>query len=294
MVGDIVRGLLALLAPEQRAAAAVTLEASIQSGVESAQQRWPDAPGPDEAFASYVLDRARDQAELATVLPRLRVDDLLLAWWAGSNESHAISAFEATHGTAIQQLVQRFHRLDPDELRQLLRIKLFVGGATSPPRIRDYSGFGFLENWLKVIAFRTFLDAARTRGREPIEDVEDLLELPASGSDPRDAAARVQMVAAVKAALEIAIAELGARERTFLRHVMVDGLTLDQIAVTYQVHRVTVARALASGRKRLYDTTRALVSGELGVSSAGLASMLQVLDSQIHLSLQRLFPEPTL
>ncbi len=285
MVGELVRGLLALLEPEDRAGG---FEAAIAASLASAQQRWPDAPAPDETFASYVLERARKQPELASVLPRLRVDDLFLAWWASGNESRAIAAFEATFATALDQLLRRFHRLDPDELRQLLRIKLFIG---NPPRIRDYSGFGFLENWFKIIAFRTLLDATRAQGRERIDDVEDLLELPASGSDPRDAAARAQVAAVVKGALETAIAGLRARERTFLRHVMVDGLTLEQIAATYQVHRVTVARALASARKQLYDATRELVRGELG---SGLASMLQLVDSQIDLSLQRLFPEPTL
>ncbi len=252
-----------------------------------AAARWPPAQ-PDASFVAYVAERAIGQ-ELA----RLRIEDLVLAWWASTGSSAAIAAFEAAHAGALAKLVQRFHRLDADELKQVLRIKLFAGDA---PRIREYSGFGFLENWFKIIAARTFLDVARSRARERIDDVGDkLLEgIVAPGADPRDAAARAELVATVKTALEAAIAELPARERTFLRHVMVDGLTLEQIASTYQLHRVTVARALGTARQRLHDATRALVLAKLGIPAERLASMLQLIDTQIHLSLQRLFPDPTL
>lgn len=287
MAGDLARALVALLGP-----VAVEHEPAITAGFATARERWPEAD-PDEAFATYVVERARAQPDLATALPRLRVDDLVLAWWASSGGSPAIAAFEAAHASAIERLLRRFHRLDADELRQLLRVKLFAGDA---PRILDYSGFGFLENWFKIIAARTFLDVARAKGRERIDDIDEaiLRDVEAPGADPRDAAARAQLVAAVKAALEAAIAALPARDRTFLRHVMVDGLTLEQIATTYQIHRVTVARALGSARQRLHDATRALVLDKLGIAADGLASMLQLIDSQIHLSLQRLFPEPTL
>jgi RNA polymerase sigma-70 factor (ECF subfamily) len=286
MAGDVARALVALLGP-----LAAERESAIAAGLASAHERWPEAR-PDEAFVGHVADRARTQPDLATALPRLRIDDLVLAWWAGSGAYPAITAFEVAHESALDRLLRRFHRLDADEMRQVVRVKLFSGDT---PRIRDYSGFGFLENWFKIIAARTFIDLARAKERERIEDIDDaiLRDVEALDTDPRDAVARAQLVAAVKAALEAAIAGLPPRDRTFLRHVMVDGLTLEQIATTYQVHRVTVARALGSARQRLHDATRALVLDKLGIAAGGLASMLQLIDSQIDLSLQRLFPEAT-
>lgn len=271
---------------------AADYEPAIAEGLARGCERWPEAR-PDETFGSYVAERAREQSDLAAALPRLRVEDLVLAWWAGRGESTAIVAFETEHRGALERLLQRFHRLDSDELRQALRVKLFAGDA---PRIRDYSGFGFLENWFKIIAARTFLDIARSKQRERIDDLDDVLlrELEAPGADPAEATARAQLLATVKAALESAIAELPPRDRTFLRHTLVDKLTLEQIATTYRVHRVTVARALGSARQRLYDATRALVVARLGIAPEGLASMMRSIDSQIDLSLHRLFPEPTL
>lgn len=295
MVHGLAEELLALLSP----AAGLPVDelaARLEASVAAAHQRWPDAPPPDRDLVGYVVERARQQPDLAAALPRLRLDDLLLAWWTSRGDSRAIAAFEATHAEAVRRLLHRFHRLDPDELRQLLRIKLFLGSATAPPRILEFSGFGSLANWFKVVAARTFLDAARAYNRDHPAALPDeaLLEVAGGAGHPGDAAARQQVVDAIKRALEAAIAALPPRERTFLRHVTVDGLTSEQIAATYELHRVTVARALAAARKRLHDATRALVIAELGVSATGLASALELLDSQLDLSLQRLFPAPTL
>jgi RNA polymerase sigma-70 factor len=234
-----------------------------------ARLRWPDAPEFDASLDAYLAERA----------PVTFVEDVVLAWWTG-RDPRGIAAFEAAHAEVIGKLLQRFHRLDPDELRQQLRVKLFTGAA---PKIRDYTGVGRLENWLKIVASRTFVDAARAQGPagDPLEEYE------APGASPSDAAARAELAAVLKAALEAAILELPGRERTFLRHVVVDGLTLDQIAATYGVHRVTVARALGVARQRLAEVTRARVLEKM-------STPLDLLDSQLHLSLDRLFPEPTL
>jgi RNA polymerase sigma-70 factor len=292
MVADLARALLALLPAEQASELAATLEPALEAGVAEARRRWPDAPSADDAFVAYVVARARDQVELAAALPRLRIADVLLAWWVSTGDARAIAAFDAAHETALGRLLLRFHRLDPDELRQQLRIKLFVGGA---PRIRDYSGFGYLENWFKIVAARTFLDIARAQRSEPIDVADTVLaDVAAPGATPRDAAARAQLVAATKSAIATAIGELPSRERTFLRHAMIDRLTLDQIATTYQVHRGTVARTLASARRQLHVAARAALAEQLGVGEAGLASMAELIDSQIELSLHRLFPDQTL
>jgi RNA polymerase sigma-70 factor len=260
----------------------------------SVRARWAALPTLDDAFLTYLRERASRQPDLGVALPRLRIEDLALAWWASRGDSAAIAAFEAAHAEDLAKLLRRFHRLDPDELTQLLRIKLFIGSETAPPRILEYSGFGFLQNWYKVIAVRTFLDAARSKRRERTDELADeqLLALVDQGDDPREAATRAELIGAIKRALAAAIAELPGRERTFLRHVTVDGLTLEQIAATYELHRVTVARTLASARKQLHEATRELVIAELGIAPDGLESAIQQLDSQIDLSLRRVFRDP--
>jgi len=171
-----------------------------------------------------------------------------------------------------------------------LRIKLFVGTATTPPRIADYSGFGFLQNWLRVTAARTFVDAARSDQSTRYEDELDEGELLglSSPTDPRLEHLRLQLGGAVKRAFAAAVTSLAPRQRTFLRHAYVDHLTLDQIALTYGIHRATVARTLASAREHLTENTRAAVAAELGVASDDLTSAIAALDTNLELSLSRL------
>jgi RNA polymerase sigma-70 factor, ECF subfamily len=269
-----------------------SLAERLAPGLDAIAARWPNAPAISAEFADYVAAALARQPDPAAALARLRLDELFLAWWAGRGQTDGITAFEAAFAEDVSRLVARFHKLNADDLRQRLRIKLFVGTSQSPPRVREYAGVGSLQGWLKVTAARTFVDIARTDTRMRYEaelDEIDLIGLPAPGGTPRDLQARAQLGAAVKRAFATAVSGLAPRERTFLRHVSVDGLTLDQIASTYQVHRATVARTLKSARERLMEETRAGVVAELGIAPDDLGLALESLDSKLDLSLSRVF-----
>src|SRR5689334_6604300 len=280
----------AALGDRVAAATAAGLDEVITTGVAAIRVRWPHAPDPDDAFGDHVGARLAQQADVAAAVARLRLEDLFLAWWAGTGDGAGIAAFEAEFAEDVARLVARFHKLPADDLRQRLRIKLFVGTPTTPPRVRDYSGLGVLQGWLRVTAARAFVDAARADMRLRYEadlDERDLVALTAAGGTPRDHQQRAELTAAIKSAFAAAVAELAPRERTFLRHATVDGLTLDQIAATYAVHRATVARTLKSARERLLAETRAGVVAALGIDPEQLTSALALLDSKLDLSLSR-------
>lgn len=268
----------------------------LAEGLSQIRARWPAAPAVDHAFVTYFAERLGRQRDLATAITRLRLDDLFLAWWSGCGDPRGITAFESTYSDDLRRVVQRFRRLPADELHQLLRIKLFVGNGTTPPRIFAYSGFGFLQNWLRVTAARTLVDVARAdQGRrytEELDDAEFVRIVPPSG-DPRDAQQRAELRIALKHAFAVAVANLSPRQRTFLRHVSVDRLTLDQVAALYRIHRATVARTLAAARERLLGDTRAGVVAALGIESDQMTSALGLLDSRLELSLSRVLRDPT-
>ncbi|MBK9034334.1 MAG: hypothetical protein IPL61_24225 [Myxococcales bacterium] len=270
------------------------LGAVLATGLAAVHSRWPTAPAPDADFAAYLADRLTRPADLAAVLPRLRVEDLYLAAWCRRGDPDGIRAFEAAFADDLDKLVARFHRLPAAELRQRLRIKLFVGDASAPPRIAEYAGFGFLQNWLRVTAARLFVDVARsdlaTRYEEELDE-HALVGLGAS-ADPRLAHLREALGGAVKRGFAAAVASLAPRQRTFLRHAYVDRLTLDQIAATYSVHRATVARTLATGREHLIEHTRAAVARALGVEPEALTSAIAELDTHLELSLSRVLQTP--
>jgi RNA polymerase sigma-70 factor, ECF subfamily len=257
-------------------------EACVADGVAAALARWPQGPLPDETFAELVGGQSLS-------LPR--VEDLYLAWWCRRGDPAAIAAFEALYQEDLAHAAGRFSELPADELRQLLRVKLFVGSPDVQPKIREYSGAGSLRGWLRVTAVRTFIDVTRSQRRQlreqPLDDHEIL-----GISDPQGTALRAELAVAVKKAFANAVANLEPRQRVFLRHAYVDRHTLDQIALHYSIHRTTVARTLASAREQLIVETRAGTAAAIGVDDDELASVIRALDSRIDLELSKVFDTP--
>lgn len=291
--------LAALPAGVRAVAGGEGIAARMEGELADARARWPEAGVSDERLARAVAERLGAQKDPAAALARLRLDDLLLAQWCASGEPRAIAAFERAHKADVDGVLARFRRLaiTEDELLQTLRIKLFVGAEGRPPRIDGYSGFGFLQNWLRVTALRALVDVARGEQARRLEELladDDMIGLPALGPDLSARVSREEVGRAIKQAFARAVAELAPRQRNFLRHAHVDQLTLDQIAATYGVHRATVARTLAQARADLVAATRAALAEQLGVEAAALDSVVRAADSRIDLSLSRVLRAPEL
>jgi len=266
----------------------------------AARARWPEAAAlTDATLATAIASKLDEQRDLAAALARLRVEDLFLAQWCASGDARAITAFEQVHRTDLDGVLARFRRLPvtSDELLQTLRIKLFVATADRPPRIGDYSGFGFLQNWLRVTALRALVDIARTEKARKLEELmadDDLLGFPELGPDIAARYTRDEVGKAIKGAFARAVAGLAPRQRNFLRHAQVELLTLDQIAALYGIHRATVARTLATARAELTEVTRKELASSLGVADDALESIVGAADSRLDLSLSRVLKSPEL
>lgn len=269
----------------------------IVGALAAARARFPEATVTDDAFAKALGERLAAQKDPAAALARLRADDLLLAQWCASGDPKAIAAFERVHKPDVDAVLARFKRLPitADELRQTLRIKMFVASPGRAARIADYSGFGFLQNWLRVTALRALVDVARSEQARKLEELladDDMLGLPALGPDLGARVSREEVSRAIKQAFARAVAALAPRQRNFLRHAHVDQLTLDQIASTYNIHRATVARTLAQARADLVAATRDECAQILGVTADSLDSVVRAADSRIDLSLSRILRAP--
>jgi RNA polymerase sigma-70 factor (ECF subfamily) len=94
--------------------------------------------------------------------------------------------------------------------------------------------------------------------------------------------------AAFKAALQAALAGLGAKERNLLRMHLLHGLSIDEIGRAYQVHRATAARWLATTREALHRETRRLLRARLGLTDPEFDSVLRAVESQLDASFRRL------
>jgi RNA polymerase sigma-70 factor (ECF subfamily) len=260
----------------------------------AARGRWPESSAiTDGALADAVTGALVEQRD-AAALGRLRIEDLLLARWCASGDPRAIAAFEQVYARDLDAVILRFRRLamKPEEIRQLLRIRMFVG---APPRIASYAGFGHLQNWVRVTALRVLVDLARSERARRLEELlsdDAFAELPALGPDVGARRSREEVSRAIKQAFARAVAGLTPRQRNYLRHAHVDQLTLDQIASLYGIHRATVARTLAQARAELTTATREDVARELGVAQESLDSIVRVADTKIDLSLSRVLRDP--
>ena len=77
------------------------------------------------------------------------------------------------------------------------------------------------------------------------------------------------------------------RERSLLRMSLIDGLSIDEIAPMYQVHRATVARWLEAARERLAAVTRSRLAQALKLEPDAVDSLLASVQNGFDLSLSQ-------
>jgi RNA polymerase sigma-70 factor (ECF subfamily) len=246
-----------------------------------------------EALAAELARRFDgDTEEAERWWDHLHAADLYLATACARGVGGAIVELERRFGDEIARAARRFERpgLGADELVQRLRAKLFAGedGARGP-RIAAYSGQGFLQNWVRVAATRTFIDCTRGADEPAVSGAEKLVEaLPEPGADPELHLLKREHRAHFREALAEAVAQLPREERTLLRQQLVEGLTIDQLAELYHLHRATAARRLAKVREALLAGARAALARRLGVPGEALDSVVDLLSSRLEVSFARL------
>ncbi len=251
---------------------------------------WPGLRLDVGAFAAMIERHLSASEDRAGAIARMRPDDLYLACACATGDGDAIVAFERRYEKVIERAVGRFARTDEkrDELRQLLRDRLFVAPEGGAPRIASYTGQGFLENWVRVAAVRAFMNAGRGRHREATPVEEESLEALADGGDLELDFLKQHYRGAFRQAFAQAIRNLSSSDRLVLRLSVLQHLSCDELAVTLGVHRATAARRTARAKQLLVDGTRAELASMLKVSQEELASILHLVENNLELSISRL------
>lgn len=224
------------------------------------------------------------------LLSRIWVEDLYLAYGCVVGDAAALAAFEQSQGRLMERVCRRYASSESqtDDLKQQLREKLFVSTTRRPARIAEYSGKGYLENWLRVTLVRAAIDERRRLRQADREEPRDgWLEIPASVDFELDFIKR-RYRTAFKQAFESAVGSLSSRERNLLRFQVLRRLTMDQMAALYHVHRATVVRQLAAARAKLLSETRKQLKKQLHLDRDEFVSLMRLLQSQLDVSLHRL------
>jgi RNA polymerase sigma-70 factor (ECF subfamily) len=240
---------------------------------------------PRDDFAAHLTARWPAELPLADWLSRAAVSDLYLACGCLSGNAAAISAFDRRYIDEVRRYLRTLS-LSPaqlDDLKQLLREKLLARGS----RLADYSGRGSLEGWFRVLAVREAIDLVNHR-----EERRPILASPPDRADSRDLGdelLKTRYRAAFNAALRQAIDTLDAEQRNLLRLHYLEGLTLDELASFFAVHRATVARRMSEARDAVSGGMAERLRAALGVGESELASLLTVLGSQLEVSISACF-----
>ena len=253
----------------------------------------PWQPPPDE-LARHVALCVAEADDVLAALRGCHATDLTLALACAGADAAALSEFRRRFEPDAERVVRKYPALQTEraDVVQDIFARLLVARPEAPPRIADYRGAGPLQGWLRVAALRLTLDRVRALGREPDGDAGPLAE--ASEPSLRSVEDRYVQHAfgdAIRESLEAAFAKLTPRERNLLRHHVVQGLTIDQIAPIYGVHRATIARWLERARGSLATAAREVLVERHGVSASEVHSVMRCVRSQVDLSVGRLLAE---
>jgi RNA polymerase sigma-70 factor (ECF subfamily) len=246
---------------------------------------WPELALTEAAFSAHLqrLERERGPGQS----PRYPAD-LFLACACAEGVAGALRAFETKLGPEIDAMLRRFsaERDTRDELCQCVRTRLFA--HPSGAKIAKYAGTSPLVYWVRLIASRTARNLYRGRANQANPARDAAVYEAIASRDVEGTLMKAELTPLLKTAFAEAFDALEEHERTVLRWTVVNGLTIDALAGLLRVHRATAARRAAAARERLASLTRARVAERAGLS---LESALRVVESQLELSVSRVFME---
>ncbi len=237
----------------------------------AAAERWPGVTVAVSEVAARITDETTDVVEL------------YLAIACARGEAVAIAAFEREFLAVVPQALasMRLPAATVEDVRAIVRDKLLLG---DPPRLLGYAGQGRLRGLVQVMATRAALDRIRHEQREVGLPAREF----AAPVDLATSLIKAQYREAFAAGFAAAVAGATRRDRNLLRLHFLGGVTLEQLAQMYDVHRATVVRWLAAARADVLAKTRAYIGTELGAPADELDEMFALVESRVELSLDRL------
>jgi RNA polymerase sigma-70 factor (ECF subfamily) len=229
------------------------------------------------------------EGPLEKALRQLRPADLALASLCAAGDEAAVAHATARYRAPLERALEQkgFGDVVDDVLQQALE-RAFVGPN---PDIAGYAGRGSLRRWLQTLAVRTALNVRRGHEREALYENDRLFERATEGDDPEVDNLKRLYRGAFKHAFQQAFSSLDARERNVLRYLYLDHLNIDDIGRIYGVHRATVARWREKARRQLNKETRRIFANEHRLSGRELDSIVQLIESQMEVSLSRILAE---
>lgn len=259
---------------------------------ESSQRLSDEIRRAAEALPGMKVDLAAFEAHLlrSSRGEDLNVGDLLLAWASLRQDPVASRELERRLGAVARPILARYgDEHFADEVIQDVRERLLVGAR---PKLGAYGGRGALVQYLKAVVSSAAIDRVRRkRPASPGDDPDAELMRLASGERGQESqlfqrAGKAEFSRAFKEAL----AALGPEDRTLLRMKYVDGLAVEEIGRSFQVHRTTAMRWLERIQRDILQGTRDRLKASLGVGEKELDSLLRELELSFSERISRMLP----
>jgi RNA polymerase sigma-70 factor (ECF subfamily) len=269
-----------------------TGNAELESILEAWLARLAGEPTAGPSFIAHVARLTHAEApELLTDLP---IEDLHLAFSCSVGDPRAMARLEKLYFDEIAVAHRKYGSADRqlDDLKQMIRVKLFVADDSGRPRIGTFSGRGSLRGWLRVLIARSVIEIARRRTYEVALDDDRMLDIPDQAESVELARTRKTYRDAMKVAFDEAVEELSIRQRNMLRYAFADRLSIDKIGAIYGVHRSTASRWVEDARAALASRLRQGLMAKLDLEDAELASVLRLALSRIDLTISRYLRHP--
>jgi RNA polymerase sigma-70 factor (ECF subfamily) len=246
---------------------------------------WPELALEFEVFHEMFVRHANPGEQ-----PReIHAADAYLAWACAYAVDGAVERFERSLSGEMERAagsVRASPAFVADTL-QVLRERLLVRNGCELGKIASYAGRSSLESWLRAVTVRTAISLLRSKAEHcQAFDWEDDSRLADGGPELDHLRARYK--GAFEEAVRVAIGKLAPRERMLLRLNLVDGMSIDKLAVLYRVGRSTAARWVSGARETLRERVRTELHATVTLASNELDSIAADIQSQLDLSIFRL------
>jgi RNA polymerase sigma-70 factor (ECF subfamily) len=262
------------------------MKAALTRRWEEARAVWPKVDLDEEAFVAHVGSKLAPDATPGDV-DRLDAAGLYLAYACARGIPSALAELDVHVLAKVPEFLARIQGSSalPDEVGQILRERLLVGGESKTPRIAAYSGEGSLAAWVRVAAVRTALNLLEKMDERAVRADTHALEHVEAATDPEKDVVGTHQRAMFREVLEQAVSALPGEQRTALRLHFVEGLTGDEIGERLGISRATVVRWLSTSRAFLLRETKRLLADRLRLSSDEAESFIATARSRLDLSL---------
>lgn len=259
-------------------------EAKLQGLVTAAAAAWPGVAVEARAVVALLASKLTGDNPISAT--PAAVTELYLALACARGDNAAVAAFDRAYLEVVPQALagMKLPKATVEDVRSMVRDKLLLADGDKPPRILDYAGRGRLRGLVQVSATRTAIDRIRLEDKEAELPAREL----AASADVAMSLIKAQYRAAFAEGFSHAVESASRRDRNLLRLHFLGGVTLEQLAQMYNVHRATVVRWIAAARDAVFAATREHVATSIAAPSEELDEMFDLVKSRVELSVERL------